>query len=136
MSGRLTHLPPGHVFVFGSNRRGVHGAGAARDAQAFFGAEPGVGEGLQGQSYALPTKDARIRTLSIPDIRAHVDRFLAFAASRPDLTFVLTPVGCGLAGHHPADIAPLFAVAPPNVRIPPEFARYLTRDVPSSPIPR
>lgn len=137
MSPRLTRLPPDHVFVFGSNRRGVHGAGAARDAAEHFGAEPGVGEGLRGQSYALPTKDVRIRTLSIADIRTHVDRFLAFAASRRDLTFVLTPVGCGLAGYSPDQIAPLFRDAPGNVRMPREFVPYLTPGESSSfPIPR
>lgn len=118
---RLTALPPGHVFVFGSNLAGIHGAGAARDARLHFGAKPFVGEGMTGQSYALPTKDRELRTLPIEQIAVHAQRFLSFAASRPELTFILTPVGCGLAGYHPSQIAPLFAAAPANVRIPPEF---------------
>ncbi len=119
---RLTSLPPGHVLVFGSNRRGIHGAGAARDAERFFGAVRGVGEGLRGQSYALPTKDENIKTLPIVEIAVHASRFLAFAESRPDLMFILTPVGCGLAGYTPAEIAPLFASAPENVRLPEVFS--------------
>ena len=118
---RLTALPPGHIFVFGSNLRGVHGAGAARDAVDFFDAEHGVGEGMTGRAYALPTKDASIRTLPMERIAVHARRFIDFAASRPDLTFILTPVGCGLAGYRAAQIAPLFANSPPNVVKPPEF---------------
>lgn len=45
------------VFVFGSNPGGVHGAGAAKTARDMFGAQTGVGEGMTGNAYALPTKD-------------------------------------------------------------------------------
>lgn len=121
MAGRLTTLPPGHVFVFGSNLAGRHGAGAAADAVRYFGAVYGKGQGLQGQAYALPTKDSRIRTLPLADIAQHVERFLDFARSQPDLVFHLTPVGCGLAGYSPAQIAPMFRSAPSNVIQPAEF---------------
>lgn len=112
--------------MFGSNTAGIHGAGAALDALRHFGAIKGLGEGLQGQSYALPTKGlvaGRLRTLPIEAIAEHASRFKTFAASRPDLTFILTPVGCGLAGYRPDEIAPLFVGAPPNVVMPTEFTK-------------
>lgn len=118
------------IFVFGSNLAGRHGAGAAKYALLHHGAVYGQGEGLQGNSYAIPTKDARIITLPLPAIRAHVAAFLIFARRNPDLTFRLTPIGCGLAGYKPADIAPLFADAPRNVVLPPEFLALAGRDQP------
>lgn len=77
----------------------------------------------KGNSYAIPTKDARLRTLPLPVVACAVDRFLAFARSRPDLQFQLTPIGCGLAGFTRQQIEPLFAVIPANVIYPPEWAR-------------
>ena len=113
------------VFVFGSNLAGRHGAGAARWALQHRGARYGQGEGLQGNSYAIPTKDSAIRTLHLDEIRKHVSRFLEFATGRPDLQFQLTPIGCGLAGYSPSDIAPMFNGAPANVIQPPEFLELL-----------
>jgi len=113
------------IFVFGSNLAGRHGRGAARWALRFRGAVWGVGEGLTGQSYALPTKDERIRTLPIERISDHVERFLIFARNNPSLHFQLTPVGCGLAGYRAEQIAPMFRDAPPNIDIPEEFRAYL-----------
>jgi hypothetical protein len=92
------------IFVFGSNLAGRHGAGAALYAHKHRGAACGVGEGLTGQSYALPTVDADIRPLPFADVDAAIGRFCAFAGSRHDLDFELTPVGCGLAGHRFADV--------------------------------
>lgn len=113
------------VFVFGSNRAGRHGKGAALWACQHRGAIYGQGEGLQGNSYAIPTKGARPRgalwTLGLEEIKAHVDQFLAFATSRPDLTFQLTPIGCGLAGYRHEQIAPMFNNPPANVLLPAEF---------------
>lgn len=109
------------VFVFGSNKAGRHGKGAAKYAYEEKGAIYGQGEGLQGQSYAIPTKDKDLRRLSIGDIRLSVNRFLAFAASRPDLIFEVTPIGCGLAGFKPSQIGPLFNPCPSNVRLPDAF---------------
>ena len=113
------------VFVFGSNLAGRHGAGAALWARQNRGAIYGKGVGMQGNSYAIPTKDAQLKTLPLKLIRPYVERFLSFARSRPDLRFQLTPIGCGLAGYRPAHIAPMFRGAPPNVELPPEFAEAL-----------
>lgn len=106
------------IFVFGSNKRGAHGAGAALCAHREHGAVLGDGEGLTGRSYALPTKGWRLEVLPLEDIKVHVDRFLDFARSRPDLRFLVTRVGCGLAGYTDEDIAPLFADAPDNCDLP------------------
>lgn len=113
------------VFVFGSNLAGRHGKGAALWARQHRGAIYGQGEGLQGNSYAIPTKDARLATLSLSAIRWYVGHFLMYAQRRQDLDFQLTPIGCGLAGYTPADIAPMFASAPGNVILPPEFVAVL-----------
>ena len=108
----------GQIFVFGSNRAGIHGAGAARTAFREFGAKWEIGEGLTGQSYALPTKDANLQVLKIEEIKAHVDKFIAFAKEHPELEFFVTRVGCGLAGYTDSDISPLFSAAPGNCILP------------------
>lgn len=113
------------IFVFGSNRTGRHGKGAALAAVRNHGAIRGQGEGLQGSSYAIPTKDHRVETLPLAEIAAHVRTFIAFAELRTDLTFKVTPIGCGLAGYTPAQIAPLFDKAPDNCRLPEEFVSVL-----------
>lgn len=112
MSGR----PP--IFVFGSNLAGRHGAGAALYARQHRGAVYGQGVGRQGDSYAIPTKDERLVTLSLGVIAAYVGRFLRYAHEHPEERFEVTRVGCGLAGYTDADIAPLFAHAPPNCDLP------------------
>lgn len=104
------------IFVFGSNLAGIHGAGAAKFAKAHHGAIYGQGIGLQGRSYGIPTKDRFINTLSLEDIRRHVTDFIAFAKSRPDLTFYVTPIGCGLAGYKRQQIRPMFVDMPENCR--------------------
>jgi len=109
------------VFVFGSNLAGVHGAGAAKYALETQGAVWGQGIGHFGDSYAIPTKDRDIRTLPIDVIRVHVNGFIEYARNCPELTFQVTPIGCGLAGYTPKDIAPLFENAPPNCIMPAEF---------------
>lgn len=113
------------VFVFGSNLAGRHGKGAALFARQHHGAIYGQGEGLQGNSYAIPTKDETLRILPLTVIRAYVIRFKLFAASRPDLSFEVTPIGCGLAGYKPIQIAPMFADAPANCTLPELFAEIL-----------
>ncbi len=92
------------IFVFGSNLAGRHGKGAALDAARYYGAERGVGSGPTGSAYAIPTKDADLRPLSLGQIEAHVSDFLAYAKGNPKHRFLFTPVGCGLAGHKKADI--------------------------------
>jgi hypothetical protein len=109
---------PKVVFVFGSNRAGVHGGGAARVAWKEYGAKWGTGEGLMGRSYGIPTKDDHIESLSIDQVAGHVARFLAIAIAHPELTFAVTRVGCGLAGFTDVDIAPMFADAPANCELP------------------
>ncbi|MGO4449893.1 hypothetical protein AB4Y96_13275 [Phyllobacterium sp. TAF24] len=113
------------IFVFGSNLAGRHGKGAALFARQKHGAIYGQGTGLQGSSYAIPTKDRNVKTLPLEAIRPHVERFCRFAREHPDLTFQLTPIGCGLAGYKPSQIAPMFIRLPSNVEIPPEFLPYL-----------
>lgn len=111
------------IFVFGSNRQGRHGKGAALNALRNWGAIYGQAEGLQGNSYAIITKELRNgrKPVYLPEVEAGVKKFLAFARSNPDESFHLTPIGCGLAGFTPQQIAPLFKGAPPNVSLPIEF---------------
>ena len=107
-----------HVFVFGSNLAGIHGAGAARTAYDHWGAIKGSGVGRQGMSYAIPTKDARIQTLPLGDIQHYVLDFLMYAGKHPKLTFLITKVGCGLAGYRESQISPLFETVPDNCILP------------------
>jgi hypothetical protein len=113
------------IFVFGSNDAGRHGRGAALDARYHHGAIYGQGEGMQGRSYAIPTKDKRLRPLQLETIETGVQTFLVFAAAHPELTFRVTPVGCGLAGFTPAQIAPMFRDATGNVILPDVFKAVL-----------
>jgi hypothetical protein len=113
------------IFVFGSNRSGIHGAGAALWAWQREGAIYGKGEGLAGNSYALPTKDNHIQTLSLPEIQEHVNRFIEFAKEHPELQFKITRVGCGLAGLKDGDMAPMFYDAPKNCFFDYEWHQYL-----------
>ena len=113
------------VFVFGSNLAGRHGKGAALWARQHRGAVYGQGQGRQGNSYAIPTKDERLRTLPLPVVRYQVDVFLTYADQNPGEQFQLTPIGCGLAGYLPTEIAPMFRNAPANVILPEEFKAAL-----------
>lgn len=121
------------IFVFGSNLAGRHGAGAALFAIKYHGAIYRQGVGLQGNSYAIPTKDENIRTLPLRRIDAHVSEFRYFAATHPDMVFNVTAIGCGLAGYKPEDIAPMFKDSPPNCILPAEFLDVL--DSKKSPCP-
>ena len=111
----ITGLDSGEVFVFGSNAAGHHAGGAARVAFERFGAVWGVGEGLHGRSYAIPTMG------SFDDLAAAVSRFLYFAATHTDLVFLVTKIGTGIAGWPVLSVAPLFADRAPNVVVPVEF---------------
>ena len=97
-------MQSGSIFVFGSNLAGRHGAGAAKYALLKYGAVYGQGIGRQGDSYAIPTKDAALKTLPLDVIAGHVSDFAKYAALHHDEAFVLTPIGCGLAGYGIADI--------------------------------
>lgn len=109
------------IFVFGSNEAGRHGMGAALHAWQLHGAVYGRGVGLQGNSYAIPTKDRQLRTLPLAAIQENVEQFKAFARVHPELMFQVTAIGCGLAGYKPEQIAPMFADAPENCLLPGEF---------------
>lgn len=103
------------IFVFGSNEGGHHGRGAAKYAYDHKRAEMGIGYGHTGNSFAIPTKDRSIRnTLSLTAIQAYVKGFLWYAHGRPDLSFQVTCIGCGLAGLKHKDIAPMFEIHPEN----------------------
>jgi hypothetical protein len=115
------------IFVFGSNLAGRHGKGAALHAVKYCGAIYGQGEGRQGLSYGIPTKDERLCAIALPEVSEYVRKFKAYASLNPSLIFKLTPIGCGLAGYRPEQIAPMFADAPPNVILPDEFKRVLGR---------
>jgi hypothetical protein len=117
----ITSLKPNEVFVFGSNLAGIHGAGAALFAKEHFGAQQGVGLGPTGQSYAIPTKDERLQTLPLAEIQKYVWYFQNYASIHQTVRFLVTPIGCGLAGYTPAQIAPLFKMWQPNVILPEEF---------------
>lgn len=121
-------IAAGEIFVFGSNEAGRHSKGAALFAVKNFGAVRGCGFGLQGQSFAIPTKDKTITTLSLDRIRTYVDRFIDFARSNPDMRFFVTAIGTGLAGLSHTDIAPLFADCPDNCRLPPEWVAILAAE--------
>mgnify|MGYP002575890207 FL=1 len=125
--GRVTpswidDLQENQVFVFGSNLAGMHGGGAARIARLRFGAVMGKGVGMQGRSYAIPTMQGGTET-----IRPYVNDFIAYAKEHPELTFLVTPIGCGIAGFEPEDIAPLFEEASnvENIWLPKSFWEVL-----------
>lgn len=116
------------VFVFGSNRRGIHGAGAALHARKWFGAIDGQGEGPMGSwverglsrpaCYAIPTKEDPKRSLPLDAVAGHVEAFLAYARQMPSIPFQVTRIGCGLAGFSDSQIAPMFENAPSNCMLP------------------
>lgn len=112
------HLRRDEILVFGCRRSGRHYDGASRYARIHFGAKFGKNEGLYGRSYAIPTLG-----LPLDEILMAIDRFTDFAREHPDKTFLVIPVGCGLGGWNPWNIAPLFRAASllPNVRLPIEF---------------
>ncbi len=121
---RITNLKPNEVFVFGSNFAGKHGLGAAKLAAAKFGAIQGQGTGLMGQCYGIATKDERFRTLPLYKIQPQIAKLMAFACRFPEKRFLVTQIGCGLAGYKPEQIAPMFFIAgdpPVNVILPRSF---------------
>ena len=122
-SNRIIELKPGEIFVFGSNLAGEHGGGAALLAWRKWGAIWGQGAGLQGQTYGIPTMHGGPDT-----IKPYVDEFISFAKEHPEMTFLVTEIGCGIAGFKPSEIAPLFrnATDVPNIYLPQRFWDVLT----------
>ncbi len=118
ISNFITSLKQNEIFVFGSNLKGMHLGGAARIAMDEFGAILGQGVGLQGQCYAIPTMQGGTET-----IKPYVDEFINFAKEHTEYHFLVTEIGCGIAGFTPNDIAPLFvdAVNIENISLPASF---------------
>ena len=128
---------PGEIFVFGSNEAGRHGKGAALHASRHYGARYGVGFGRTGDAWAIPTKDAQLRTLPLERIAHYVAQFLTYAEAHPELLFRVTAIGTGLAGYTHENIAPMFAHAPANCRLPDEWSQWRQAPQPlAPPMPR
>ena len=123
-SDLVKSLAPDEVFVFGSNLAGSHGGGAARAAYNKFGAIWGQGVGMQGQSYAIPTMQGGVETIA-----PYVDEFIEYARNHPEKKFLVTEIGCGIAGFTPEEIAPLFKDAEDieNISLPRRFWEVLIR---------
>lgn len=119
---RISELKENEIFVFGSNLAGAHGGGAARLAYRKFGAVWGEGVGQHGQTYAIPTMQGGVRT-----IKPFVDEFIRFAKESPRLIFLVTRIGCGIAGFQDKDIAPLFkdAIDVENIILPKGFVECI-----------
>ena len=124
-NGPISTLYPGEVFVFGSNLAGIHGAGAAKQAMLKYGAKYGVAKGPTGDCYAIPTKDNNIQTLSLGHISIYVNVFKEYAKENIRKIFIVTQIGCGLAGYKPSAIAPLFKDSPANCWFDHEWRDYL-----------
>lgn len=128
-SDYINNLYENEIFVFGSNKAGRHGKGAAKTARMKFGAEYGVGIGRTGDCYAIPTKDYSLNVLPLSEIEIHVNEFLTYAIRNPKLKFLVTEIGCGYAGYYPSEIAPLFkdviSLEISNVYLPSRFIRFI-----------
>ena len=119
---KIASLEDNEIFVFGSNLNGLHGGGAARVAYQKFGAQWGKGVGMQGKSYGIPTMHGGVEV-----IKPYVDEFIEFALSNKEYTFLVTRIGCGIAGFKADEIAPLFAKAIDleNVLLPKDFVAVI-----------
>lgn len=120
----ITTLADDEVFVFGSNLEGLHGGGAALLAYERFGAIWGQGTGLQGKSYGIPTMHGGVDVIA-----PYVDDFIAFAREHRELKFLVTEIGCGIAGFTVEEMAPLFkdAIDEENIYLPQRFIRILEK---------
>ena len=123
----IQELKENEIFVFGSNEAGIHGAGAAKLANDNFGATYKQGFGLSGNTFALPTKDFNIKTLPLDKIKEYIDIFSGIVELNKDKHFLITEIGCGLAGYIPKDIAPLFKdfINYENISLPKSFIDIL-----------
>lgn len=128
-SGDIKKLQSNEIFVFGSNEAGIHGSGAAKTARDLFGAVLGQGIGFTGQCYGIPTKDKNIQTLPLNKIQFYVNNFLHQAYAEEDTIFIVTQIGCGLAGYEAKDIAPMFNTAPRNCMFDVAWHEYLEHKI-------
>lgn len=115
------------IFVFGSNLKGIHGAGAALHARQQHGAQTGVGDGPTGSAYAIPTKRTpthQKRQLPLNFIKHKVFDLLQHAKDNPQNTYQVTCIGCGLAGYKHEEIGPMFEGAPANIELPLTWEQY------------
>ena len=119
---KIANLEDNEIFVFGSNLNGLHGGGAARIAYQKFGAQWGKGVGMQGKSYGIPTMHGGVEV-----IKPYIDDFIEFASQHKEYTFLVTRIGCGIAGFSPNEIAPLFAKAIEieNILLPEDFVQVI-----------
>lgn len=124
-ANNIKELRVGEIFVFGSNLQGMHSGGAAAIAYQKFGAEWGVGVGPTGQCYAIPTMHGSIHL-----IKPYVYEFIKYAEMHSELKFLVTLIGCGIAGFTPSEIGPLFkkCVNMKNVYLPFDFWREILVD--------
>ena len=120
----INKLENNEIFVFGSNLKGMHGGGAARIAYDKFGAIWGQSVGLQGQSYGIPTMHGGLNV-----IKPYINEFIDFAKSHPELKFLVTRIGCGIAGFSDEEMAPLFkdAIEIENIYLPKNFYYILVK---------
>lgn len=133
---RIRRLPENHILLFSSNTRGAHGAGLAKDAHSFFGAKYGQSFGFQGQCYAVPTRiyhtrkvnNSMFENMTLKAIGQHVKLFFEDAKKNPHLVFVITRIGCGLAGYTDEDIAPFFTNPLSNMVLPMEWINLIDHD--------
>lgn len=116
------------IFVFGSNLAGKHGAGSAAHAKKYYGALQGEGIGRQGNSYAIPTKDATLKVLPLHKIKPHIEVFYDYARAHFWCSFSVVAIGCGLAGYTAQEMAPLFKNPPENVNLPEAFIMVLEKE--------
>lgn len=120
----ITNLTDNQIFVFGSNLAGKHNGGGAKIALQKFGAIYGEGVGFQGQSYAIPTLDANFQKIDLTEIRFYIDIFFQFAYNHPQYEFLVTKIGCGIAGYDISEIAPLLLNPFKNIVLPKEFTDF------------
>lgn len=117
----ISRLSNNEIFVFGSNAKGLHHGGAAKVAVEKFGAIMGQGHGLQGKSYAINSMSGT------SDMQEDIKVFCEFAKANPEKYFLVTPIGCGIAGYRPEEIAPFFKECKEleNVSLPSSFWKVL-----------
>lgn len=128
----ITHPSQDENVLIGTNEAGIHGAGIARAAMN-WGARMGQGFGPMSNCFGLPTKDWQIQTLPLEEIERYVKRYLAWTKLQRNFKwkYMITPIGCGLAGYEPVDIAPMFEECLNNRKfwLPKSFIEVITNKI-------